>query len=444
MPRRSALACSWNLPIAVVAGDGCTLITKSGKRIIDFAGGWCVGTHGWGNEKIAEVVKQAAEKALYVPPTLSWEGWEDLASLLVKIAPGKLERAYRCCSGSEAVEFAVKCARAATGRDVIISVDGVYHGHTYGAASVGNAIERKMGPGVPHCEKIPMPTSKSKAKESLIILERYLKRGNVAAFLSEPVWSNAGVYVPPPEFYPSVQELCRKYGALLAMDEVAVGFGRCGALFACELWNLQPDILCLGKALTGGYGALGATLVTEEVFQKSQGIPDYVTFGWTPINCAAAIANVKLLLQHKLWENAAKVGRYLKDRLMKLQCHAEEPSPSVSSRVVPSTPVVVPRNVPRDEGLGVSKHLPPGGRHVPEGQGLVKEVRGIGLLIGITLHGQDFTEVQHACLNRGLYIEGWSAPDGSPYLFLSPPLVLDEETADRGVEILENILKLSP
>lgn len=387
------VACSWALPIEIIRGEGCELIDREGKRYIDFTGGWCVGTLGWGNHAIAQAVKEEAERALYVPPTLEWKGWEELASLLTEIAPGKLARAIRCCSGSEAVEFAMKCARAATGRDAIISVSGVYHGHTYGAASVGNALGRKMGPGVPGCKKIPMPKNERTAKESLALLEKLLKKGDVAAFLSEPIWSNAGGFVPPPDFYPAVQNLCRKHGALFAMDEVAVGFGRTGKLFASEHFALTPDILCLGKALTGGYAALGATLVTEDVFQKSQGIPDYVTFGWTPINAAAALANVRAIVEKRLWENAEHIGGKLLGRLKKL-----------------------------------------------EGSHHVREVRGIGLLIGIALNHMDATALQQACLDRGLYLESWNEEDGSAFLFLSPPLMLDEETANRGAEIIEEVL----
>ena len=230
----SHIACSWALPITIAKGEGCFLFDEQGKRYIDFAGGWCVGTHGWGNKEVAEAVIEEAKHALYVPPTLQWKKWDLLADLLVKHAPGgKLTRVYRCCSGSEAVEFAIKCARAATGKNVIVSVDGVYHGHTYGAASVGNAIVgRHMGSGIPDCKKIPLPRSPERAAEGLKLLEEYLKQGDVAAFLSEPIFSNAGVFIPPADFYPRVQELCQKYGALLAMDEVATGFGRCGKPFA--------------------------------------------------------------------------------------------------------------------------------------------------------------------------------------------------------------------
>src|SRR6185503_14903231 len=112
----------------------------------------------------------------------------------------------------------------------------------------------------------------------------HLIRANrdIAAFMSEPVWSNAGVVVPPRDFYATISQLCRQHGIMLIMDEVATGFGRCGSLFASSLWDLKPDIICLGKGMTGGYGALAATVVTDEVYKGSQDVPLHATFAWNP------------------------------------------------------------------------------------------------------------------------------------------------------------------
>src|SRR3989344_9667794 len=144
-------------------------------------------------------------------------------------------------------------------------------------------------------------------------------RNDVAAFISEPVWTNAGAIIPPEEFYLAIEKICRKYNILLVMDEVATGFGRCGKLFASELWNIKPDIMCLAKGLSGGYGTIGATLVSEEIFAKCAGIPDYSTFGWLPIDLAGAKANVEIVLREKLWENAEKVGGHILARLKALE-----------------------------------------------------------------------------------------------------------------------------
>jgi len=389
-------------PIEIAKGEGCYLFDRDGKRYLDFIAGWCVANAGYQRREIIVGVEKQVARGLFVPAFLRYRGWEEFARLLSGIAPNKkLTRAWRCTSGSEAVEFAIKCARAATGRKTIVSVDGVYHGHTYGAASVGEACTDDMSPCLPGFLKIPMPDSRRGPSAAAVLaeLEKIFKENDgVAAFLSEPVWTNAGSIIPPKDFYPSVQKLCRQYKALLIMDEVATGFGRCGSLFGSELWGLQPDILCLGKGLTGGYGTMGATLVTEEIFQGSTNIPSYSTFGWAANDLAAAQANVELILKEKLWENAARVGEYLRQKMRPLE------------------------------------DLP-----------FVGEVRGIGLLLGIEIVRDKSTftpdyrtaaQLQNMCAKEGLLLE-----TAGSALFITPPLILTKEQADEGVKILEQVLK---
>jgi acetylornithine/succinyldiaminopimelate/putrescine aminotransferase len=375
-------------PLYLKSGKGCYLYDIFGARYLDFVAGWCVGNIGWQRKEVIEEVKKEAERGTYMPPFLRWRKWEELASLLCKNAPGKLARAFRCTSGSEAVEMAIKCARAATGRKIIVSVDGVYHGHTYGAASLGNACNEKILPCAPAFVKLPMP-NKNNWLQVVKQFEELAKKGEIAAFFSEPVFSNVGVFIPPSEFYPKIQKICRKYGVLLAMDEVAVGFGRCGKLFTSELWNLEPDILCLGKALTGGYDGAGATLTTEKVFKKSRGIPSYSTFGWVPNATAAMLTNIKIILKEKLWENAKEVGGYMLENLKDLESYPK-----------------------------------------------VREVRGIGLLFGIELKEPNVRKVLTQCGLRGLL----AAETDDKTLFISPPLILDKKLADEGIKILKKVI----
>ena len=394
------LADYYSQDIEITDGDGCYLFDKNGKKYLDFLAGWCVGNVGWKRKEIKEALQKEAERGIYVPPVLRFSGWEEFAQLLVKNSPNKeLTKVFRCTSGSEAVEFAIKCARAATGKKKIISVDGVYHGHTYGAAAVGDACSPEMAPCVPGFIKIPMPNAfiGVSGDEALKKLEEILSSdGDVAAFLSEPVWTNAGAIVPSGSFYPEVEKLCRKHGALLIMDEVATGFGRCGALFASELWGLKPDIICLGKGLTGGFASLGATLVTEKIFLASSAIPWYSTFGWLPTDLAAARANVELILRDKLWENAKEVGGYLLEKLKPLEKYS-----------------------------------------------FVNEVRGVGLLLGIEIIDDavkkpDFLKaqvIQNKCVENGLMLE-----TAHHNIFITPPLILTKEQADEGAKILENVI----
>jgi len=372
-------------PLYIKDGKGCYLYDSFGRKYIDFVAGWCVGNVGWKRKEIIEAIKKEATEGVYIPAFLRSKKWEELANLLCKIAPGKMHRAFRCTSGSEAVDYAIRCARAATKKITIVSIDDVYHGYTYGAASVGDAYKRITGPVVPGFVKLPIP-NQNNYQQVIKRFEDLVKKGDVAAFLSEPVWSNAGVFIPPKEFYPAIQKICRKYDVLLIMDEVATGFGRCGKLFASELWNLKPDMMCLAKGLTGGYGAAGALLTTEEVFQKARGIPAYSTFGWAYIETAAMLANVKLILKEKLWENSEKIGGYMLEQLKELESHSK-----------------------------------------------VKEARGVGLLLGIELREPVATKILLKCGLRGLII----ADTDNGHLFLSPPLILDKQTANKGVAIIK-------
>lgn len=377
-----------SLDIDIVRGEGCELIDASGRRYLDFIAGWCVGSIGWAHPEIRSALIDEANRGTYLPPFLKNAQWEALATRLTELAPGNMEKVFPCTSGSESVDMAVKCVRAATGKNVILSIDDVYHGHTYGAASVGDAKKRITGSILPDCEALPMPGRDAKTETVLDQLEKRLKKGDVAAFLSEPVWTNAGAYIPPPEFYPRVQELCREYGALLVMDEVATGFGHCGTLFASEIWNLEPDIITVAKAFTGGYATMGATIVTEEVYEKSKGIPCYSTFGWLQTDLAATMANVEIITRDRLWENAKHVGNILLNLF---------------------------------EPLKALK--------------IVKNIRGIGLVLAIELKGVEATDMQRKCADKGLILE-----TAGPALFMTPALVLQPEEAKRGADIIHEVL----
>lgn len=387
--------------INIVEGDGCFLFDDKGKKYLDFIAGWCVGNIGWKRKEIKEAVLREAEFGRFVPAFLRFRGQEDFAALLSNITPNKkLTRVFRCTSGSEAVEFAIKCARVASGKKIIISVDGVYHGHTYGAASVGDACYEGMAPCIPGFLKIAMPRNEEEAEMVMKKFGDIVKEnsGDVAAFMSEPVWTNGGAVIPPKNFYPAIEKICRENDILIVMDEVATGFGRCGVLFASELWGIKPDIMCLAKGFTGGYATMGACLVTEEIFERSRYIPSYSTFGWCVSDLAATRANVEVILKDKLWENSKIIGEYLLSKLKEF-----------------------------------------------EKLDYVKEVRGKGLLLGIEIvHDKESgrpdykraQRIQDECADKGLLIE-----TAGNALFITPPLILTKELADKGFEILKQILK---
>lgn len=396
------LADWFSRPIEIVEADGSFVTDRKGKRYLDFIAGWCVGNVGWRHSEVVAALKRQAERGLFVSPLFQDPDWESFAHTLVELAPGKrLHRVWRCTSGSEAVEFAIKSARAATKKKTIITISDVYHGHTYGAASAGDSLSDDMAPGVPGFMHLPMPNEyRGVTSGDVVARFEQLIRSNddIAAFMSEPVFTNAGVIVPPADFYPDIQRLCRQYGILVIMDEVATGFGRCGALFASSLWGLEPDILCLGKGMTGGYGTMGATLVSEDIFQHSRDIPGYSTFGWAQTDLAATRAVVDIIVRERLWENSHGLGQYLVHQLKEF-----------------------------------------------ESRPYVGQVRNAGLLIGMEIvKNKDSKEpdrakaeaLADACAEKGLLVE-----TAGHILFMSPPLNITKDQADQARAILEEVLK---
>ena len=296
--------------VQVARSEGSFLFDNHGKRYVDFTAGWCVGNLSWGNEEILAAVRDFTGPA-YVHPDYLYRGWSELAEALAEITPGTLTKCYRATGGSEAVEIAMQVAMAATGREGFISLAGCYHGNTIGGRSL--AGDRGTYPNLlPHCQHVKPPLDDRAADR----VERLLKGEKVAAFIMEPVVCNLGVLIPTAEFMARVREACRRHGTLFVMDEVATGSGRTGKLFASEHFDLDPDVLCVAKAITAGYAPMGATRVTKAVADAA-GVDFYSTYGWHPLSVAAALANLKYWRRHRaaLLANVATQGDTVRARL---------------------------------------------------------------------------------------------------------------------------------
>jgi ornithine--oxo-acid transaminase len=300
--------------IRYVRGEGQYLYDEGGKRYLDCLAGFGVFACGRNHPKIRQVIKQAMDLNLpslpkFGPPTLS--GF--LAEKLISITPEGLDTVFFCNSGAESVEAAIKYARAATGRDRIIFCNKGYHGLTLGALSLNGGDEFRDGFG-------PLPGGTTGVPfNDLNPLEHELKKGDVAAFIVEPV-QGKGVQVPDDDYLPKAQALCREHGALFIADEVQTGFGRTGKMFACEHWNLEPDILCVSKALSGGYVPIGAVLSRRWIHNKVFSSLDRVvvhstTFSQNELAMAAGLAVIDTIEEENIVENTAVMGKRLMDGL---------------------------------------------------------------------------------------------------------------------------------
>ena len=415
-------------PLAIREGKGCIVVDEQGREYIDaMAGLFCVNV-GYGRQEIAEAAAEQMRRLPFYPLSQTHAPAIRLAETLASIMPSGLERTYFCNSGSEAVETALKLARQ-YGRQVhkgenrykVIARYRGYHGFTMGALSATGQVARRKAfePLVPgflhvnppdryrcqHCEGAPACTLG--CADEIEARIRYEGPDTVAAIIAEPVIGGGGVLVSPEGYLQRLREICDRWGILLILDEVITGFGRTGLLFGCQHEGVVPDIMTVAKGLTSGYLPLGAAITTQRVFDAFLGEPaegvhfsQVSTFGGHPVACAAASANLEILLRECLWENAALVGDYLMGRLRAI----------------------------RHPWIG--------------------EVRGKGLLIGVELiKDQEKTPIadhEMAALSAAIKERGVivgrnveTVPGLCNVMILSPPLILSKEEADRIVEALE-------
>ena len=293
-----------------VGGEGAHLIDSGGARYLDLFGGYGVFALGRNHpEAIAAIEEVMAARTGNLPQLGVTLLSGVLAEQLLARAPGSVGAMVPANSGTEAVEAAVKIARAATGRPRILYAEHAFHGLTLGSLSLnGDAHFREgFGPLLPGCEAVPFG--------DLHALERALERGDVAAFVVEPV-QGKGVNLPPEGYLPDAQRLCRTAGALFVCDEVQTGLGRTGRLLALEHWGLQPDMVCLAKALSGGLVPIGAVLVSRAAFARvfdgmERAVRHGSTFGGNDLAAAAGLATLRVLEQEGLVERAQRLGELL-------------------------------------------------------------------------------------------------------------------------------------
>src|SRR6476469_6971315 len=293
-------------------GEGAHLIDADGDRYLDLFGGYGVFAIGRNHpEAIAAVEEVMAARTGNMPQLGVTLLSGVLAEQLLARAPGSVSAMVPANTGTEAVEAAIKIARAATGRPRILYAEHAFHGLTLGSLSInGNAEFRDgFGPLLADCTAV--------AFGDIDALERELQRGDVAAFVVEPV-QGKGVNLPGDDYLPRAQALCRQAGTLLVCDEVQTGVGRTGRFLALEHWSLEPDMVCLAKALSGGLVPIGAVLVSRAAFERvfdgmERAVRHGSTFGGNDLAAAAALATLRILDEDRLVARAERLGRLLLD-----------------------------------------------------------------------------------------------------------------------------------
>jgi ornithine--oxo-acid transaminase len=295
--------------------SGAELFTRDGRTILDCLSGYCV--HNTGHNHPYIVAQLIAELQGQSPAMLQSnvvESAGELAQTLCAYSNGRVSKAFFCSSGSEGIEAVIKFARAHTRRRDIVYAAGAFHGLTCGALSLmGSDFWREgFGPMLEGTHQVPFGDLKA--------VEEALRTRKVAAIILEPIQAEGGIILPPANYLPGVERLCAKYGSLFVLDEVQTGMGRTGTFLAGSRYGVQPDMIVLAKALSGGLIPCGAVLMTDEIYKSvfhslRRAFIHTSTFSENAMAMRVGLATVEVLIREHLVERADKVGADLRQRL---------------------------------------------------------------------------------------------------------------------------------
>jgi len=378
-----------------------------GRRYLDFHGN-NVHQVGFGHPRVIAAIKEQLDELSFCTRRYTCETAVALAKKLTALAPGDLNRVLFAPGGTSAIGMALKLARLATGRFKFVSMWDSFHGASLDAISVGGeAVFRSgIGPLLPGCEHVPPPDNRhcpfrcgnacnlACADYLEYVLE---KEGDVAAVIGETVRSTP--FIPPLDYWKRIRAACDKHGALLILDEIPTGLGRTGRMFACEHYDIVPDMLVLGKGLRAGVFPLAALIAREELNIAADKALGHFTHEKNPVACAAGLATVQVIEEENLVERARTLGNYALERMREM----------------------------------ARRHL------------LIGDVRGLGLLMGIELvrdrntlerATEEAEQVMYASLRRGL---NFKVTMGN-ILTLTPALIISQAELNQALDILDDCI----
>ena len=377
-------------------GKGSIITDVLGREFIDALGGFGLYSLGIAHPKVVAAVKAQLDRN----PQYSQEMLDPLRAqlgrVIANLTPGKIQCGFFANSGTEGIEGAIKLAKLHTGKSGFISMTGGFHGKTNGSLSLlGKSMFRSpllpLLPNIHFAEYGNLASVEAELRKAETVGE------GIAGIIAEPVQGEAGAIVPPDDFWPGLRKLADKYGVLLIADEVQTGFGRCGEMFGVDLWNVEPDIMCFGKALGGGVVACSAFFATPEVWECMTPNPfmHTTTTGGNPIACAAALAGIEVMLD----EDTPRQAREKGDRLLGILDGFRQKYPSV-----------------------------------------LKDVRGKGLLIGLSFADGDVGYKAAAGLfERRVLTSG--TLNNAKAIRIEPALNTPDPLLDEMMNRLEDVLK---
>lgn len=396
-------------PIAFKSGKGALLYDYEGKEYIDLLASASSANVGHGNEEIAEAVKEQMSKlAQFSIVYFSCKEPVEYAEKLIELYPGdNNKKVLFSTTGSESIDAAIKLAKGYTGRNKLISFNGAYHGSTFGAISISAIslnMRRKMGSMIPdvyhfnYPKCITCPYGKCEEscnleclKEIETAFDLYLPPEEVAAVFFEPIAGDAGIIVPPKKYVQGLAKLCKEHGILFIVDEIQQAWGRSGKFFAIENFDVEPDLIVMGKSSGGGL-PMGVVMGKTEIMDSLDAPAHLFTMSGNSTVCAAALKMLEIFEREDLVNQSKEKGEYFKNKFLELQKKYD----------------------------------------------IIKDVRGLGLSIGVDLPDKNTTtKIIYQCQQNGLVL----ISIGEYTLRIQPPLVITYEQIDKSIYIIEQAIK---
>jgi 4-aminobutyrate aminotransferase len=388
----------------IKSGRGCYLYGTDGKKYLDFSSGIAACSTGHAHPKVVAAAKKQVERLIHICIGIAnYAPYIELAESLAKVVPIDNAQFFFCQSGSEAVEAAIKLAKYATKKPGLIALRGAFHGRTLGALSVTTSKMKYRDGYEPLLPEVYI------AEPDLAGIEKLCREKSIAAIIFEPIAGEGGYLVQPAELVKGLRRICDQYGVLLIADEIQTGFGRTGKWFAVEHFGIKPDIICMAKGIASGF-PLGGIAASADLMAKWSPGAHGTTFGGNPVCCAAAIATAEVIKKEKLVNNAKQLGVYLMKRLSELRT-ARLRSPRAHN----------------------------GSTSLAAGSELIKDVRGMGLMIGVDFQDSGpVKKIVNYCLSHGMVIIPTGA-DGTVIRFI-PPLIVTKAQIDQALKIFADAL----
>ena len=413
-------------PLHIVEAHDCHFVDANGKKYLDFSSQLMCVTLGHKNAAVIKAIEEQARRLPYIAPGFATDVRAELSRLLLEVLPAGLEKFYFSTSGTEAVEAAVKIARMVTGKYKIISRYNSYHGSTAASISATGdprrwAVEPSgkidgviFGPEC-HCYRCPLGHHYPECDIACANYIEHMIRNehNVAAVIVEPVVGTNGVLVPPKEYMPRLRQICDEHQVLLIADEVMSGWGRTGAWFAVDHWDVKPDILTTAKGITTAYVPLGLTATTMKIADYFN--DHYFAHGHTyeahPLTLAPAIAAIGEIRRLNLIARAQEMGRHMEQRLHELK----DRHPSIGDI--------------RGRGLFWAVELVKNRTSKQPFNSKEDKVAGVPLMVD---------KIAMEMMKNGVFIQGWIS-----HFVIAPPLIITKEEIDVGINVLDAALVIA-